>query len=258
MIKASTDFGAVLAKLDRVEEAARDLREPLARTGGYIRGEAKKRFDEQGPGWQPLAASTQARKLTMNEVRLFQKSKSGKSVARTVLTQARIRERALTAAANTRSVARRAKSLLRGATAEAFLARTAVKYGFGSTDRLLLAINRERERSRRRGAILRATQDMTDLDAKRRLRQSAKQRYRISEQSTKMLGHLRDSMYLYVEGDTVTVRSRTKWAGVHNEGGQAGHGAHIPERKFLEITPADREQFRKYMAEHFDEAWHGK
>jgi phage gpG-like protein len=27
------------------------------------------------------------------------------------------------------------------------------------------------------------------------------------------------------------------WAGVHNDGGVAGKGARIPERKFLEWTP---------------------
>jgi phage gpG-like protein len=65
-------------------------------------------------------------------------------------------------------------------------------------------------------------------------------------------------MFLRLEGNTVVVASRTLWAGVHNDGGSAGHGAKIPERKFLELKPEYREKFREFMAEHFAEAWNGK
>jgi phage gpG-like protein len=39
--------------------------------------------------------------------------------------------------------------------------------------------------------------------------------------------------------------SRIPWAGIHNEGGTANHGAQIPKRTFLEWTPDRVEMFAK-------------
>ena len=56
--------------------------------------------------------------------------------------------------------------------------------------------------------------------------------------------------------------SRIPWAGIHNEGGTANHGAQIPKRTFLEWTPDRVEMFAKmandYILERAQTAAGGK
>lgn len=52
-----------------------------------------------------------------------------------------------------------------------------------------------------------------------------------------VLGRIASSIKARVQGNVLEIYSSIPWAGVHNEGGTAGHGARIPERRFLEWTP---------------------
>ena len=45
-----------------------------------------------------------------------------------------------------------------------------------------------------------------------------------------------------VRNAQLVIESKIEWAGVHNEGGRAGHGAEIKERTFLEWTTDDFEE----------------
>jgi phage gpG-like protein len=257
VISATANFDAVLARLDDAADAAKNLDKPLARMAGWMRSQSKLAFDQQGPGWAPLAASTQARKLTAADVALFSKSKSGRSQAKTAQTEARKLAKAEESAKNLKRAAARDKAAARAAIHASNLGALAASHGFPTTDRLLLAIQRENARRKRHGEALRAARAATDPAEAKQLRQQAKRRYRISALSTQMLGGLRNSEYIFVDGNDAVVASRTKWSGIHNHGGTAGNGAHIPERRFLAIPAAAKAMFGQILQEHILGAYYG-
>ena len=57
------------------------------------------------------------------------------------------------------------------------------------------------------------------------------------------LGQIANSFSIDFDKSNWEMFSRIPWAGVHNEGGTAGHGAKIPKRVFLEWTPERVEKF---------------
>ncbi len=62
-------------------------------------------------------------------------------------------------------------------------------------------------------------------------------------QGGQLLGQVANSLSVKFDKSNWEMFSRITWAGVHNEGGVAGHGARIPARTFLEWTPARLEKF---------------
>ena len=57
------------------------------------------------------------------------------------------------------------------------------------------------------------------------------------------LGQIANSFSINFDKSSWEMFSRIEWAGVHNEGGSAGHGARIPARVFLGWTPERIEKF---------------
>lgn len=58
-----------------------------------------------------------------------------------------------------------------------------------------------------------------------------------------LLGQIANSFSIDFDKTSWEMFSRIAWAGVHNDGGTAGHGARIPARVFLEWTPERIEKF---------------
>ena len=58
-------------------------------------------------------------------------------------------------------------------------------------------------------------------------------------QSGKLLGQIANSIGTKIDGKAGYLEkfSHISWAGIHNDGGTAGHGAQEPQRRFLEWTP---------------------
>ena len=58
-----------------------------------------------------------------------------------------------------------------------------------------------------------------------------------------ILGGLPETLEVEVNGATVTLASRTRkhWTDVHNEGGEAGRGAKIPQRQTIVLEDSDVE-----------------
>lgn len=52
-------------------------------------------------------------------------------------------------------------------------------------------------------------------------------------ESGEALGRIMNSFSVKIESSYMEMYSQVKWAGIHNEGGTAGHGASIPARPFL-------------------------
>lgn len=59
------------------------------------------------------------------------------------------------------------------------------------------------------------------------------------DQRTQVLGRIAGSIKSKLEGLVLEIFSEIAWAGAHNDGGVVGHGATLPERRFLEITEDD-------------------
>lgn len=53
------------------------------------------------------------------------------------------------------------------------------------------------------------------------------------KRARKLLGRLPTALTSKATRSSVTVLSRAKWSGIHQEGGTAGYGARIPARPFL-------------------------
>lgn len=68
---------------------------------------------------------------------------------------------------------------------------------------------------------------------------------RDAKKNRPILGKLSSSIEAVIDRDSVVIRSKVPWAGVHNDGGTAGHGARIPERKFLELTGEDTKELQR-------------
>jgi len=77
---------------------------------------------------------------------------------------------------------------------------------------------------------------------------STKQRLgRAEERSARKLGRVRASIVSKIDASGLTVESRIPWAGVHNEGGTAGHGAKIPARPFLFFEAGDEQKMAEIV-----------
>lgn len=52
-----------------------------------------------------------------------------------------------------------------------------------------------------------------------------------------LLGRLPGAIQVKVHPDAIEISSRAAWSGIHQDGGQANHGAEIPARPFLWWSP---------------------
>lgn len=258
MISVSCNFGGVDQTLSIAAKSLTDIAEPLARYGGYLRGQAKARID--AGEFAPLAPSTMKRKLTHAGLALRVVSKGGRSVFRTIVKMDRQQSRALHIGEFGKSAKGRTKAIERakvhGESLAAIQRTLGAAAGYMSTDALLKAAEHEIARAKYHGINLRASRVLTK-GSPERIRQAArgKARYRAEEGSTEIIGGLRNTMHVIIDKKRLAVMSHVRWSGVHNHGGEAGHGAKIPERRFLVIARLD--MLVRFLVEHGTEAFLG-
>ncbi len=73
---------------------------------------------------------------------------------------------------------------------------------------------------------------------------------RKTRRARKLLGRLPTALTSKATRSSVTVISRAKWSGVHQEGGTAGYGAKIPARPFLWASQAALEAISYVISRH--------
>src|ERR1017187_403068 len=61
------------------------VRTALMRTGGHIRGRARRAFAASGPGWAPLSPETVKRKITSEKIALLSNPGRGKTGERSIV-----------------------------------------------------------------------------------------------------------------------------------------------------------------------------
>ena len=271
LLTADFEIDGWCTRLEVFGESMKDLREPLARCGGYIRGQAKRRCDEGGPGWEPLATSTVKRKPTVAKIELhealFPRRRPGK--VRVMDNANRIvKYQGKAALAKTTKMKERwlAKVQAEGEAIEFYQRAFGAAAGIKDTAALLAYARKEKMRQQKHGAALAAARDIALQPGERvetytyknkqgqerhgkrianisKLRRNVREigstRYNVDIRATQLLGSLRDSIHLLLELTAVVVFSGPAWSGVHNKPPgtktRVGHGAEVPGRRFLVI-----------------------
>ena len=233
-IEIETD-GAV-RELEILADSFAEIRPVFAKFSAYMRSEIQAVFDSDGGGkWperktpKPLGEEAKAAKI--EKIRSSQYSSLSGALRSSQRKAARLLAR--TPQSDSKLTERRRKS---AAKYEAQLAEVQRLSQGGSKDqkgfrKLYERAGRREERAARK------------ID---RLERGA------------LLGQVANSFSIDFDKSNWEMFSRIAWAGVHNEGGSAGHGARIPARVFLEWTPERIEKFvqmaNEYLANRADKS----
>jgi hypothetical protein len=211
------DASGVERKLTLLADSVKQLDPALRAFDRYLRARIRSRFEQQGPGWPPLAASTLAQRRAASMAAL--ERKLGRDLSRRQKTYARRFD-----ALDQLQVGGFEKQ--RGA-------------GLRAIQRRLTTLS-EFRRLQAGGAV-----DKTLFEGRSAEKQQASLAGRIgraeARASEKMLGRIASSFRSVIKGGRLTVESKIPWAGVHNDGGTGGHGANIPARPFLFLEEGDVE-----------------
>ncbi len=233
-IEIETD-GAV-RELEILADSFAELRPVFAKFSVYMRGEIQSVFDSDGGGrWperkvpKPLGEEAKAAKI--EKIRSSQYSSLSGSIRSSQRKAARLL--AKTPQSNSKLTAKRRKSV--------------EKY------------ESQLEEIKRIGAGgLKDQKGFRKLyeRASRREDRAAKKIDRLERGA--LLGQVANSFSIDFDKTSWEMFSRIAWAGVHNEGGTAGHGARIPARVFLEWSPERIEKFvamaNEYLANRADKS----
>jgi len=223
MVDASTDFGPALKQFSK-----------------HLRERTKGRFQQEGPGWPKLAPSTQEKLEHSFVGRINVKTGGLKAAAERKLAfdiAKKIKKGKLRGYAS-----RQLKLALTGKASNDRIVKGLAKvlYGKKSSDKGLEKVSKEVAKFK----------GLSIADRKKKLdkkRKSAKH---------KLLGKLASSIRASIRKNTLEVYSRVEWAGIHNKGGTAAHGANIPKRTFLELDDEDvkvlAELLKGQLVEAFD------
>lgn len=209
----ASSLGGVIRRYEVMLERLQDLKPVLREAGKSIREESKKRFAEQR--FAPLAAST------LERLQHISKVTSRGTIRKSYYKKLRI------------ALGQQARAGKASFTARQELDRL---FHGGGLDENLEQPTAERQASRALQRLRRGLQRHQERRAAgKSLRPKVRDKTKV-EEGHRILGRLVSSLGATVDPENVTVASRVGWAGIHNRGGTAGHGAQIPKRTFLELT----------------------
>jgi phage gpG-like protein len=193
----------------------------------YLRGRIRARFQQEGPGWPPLAESTLAHRRSQAMAALGRKL--SRDVKRAEGAYARrfgaadyfFGQLGLGGLGTQRAVSMRA--VQRRITTRAEFRR--LMAGGSSEATLFEGASAEKQKASLAGRVGRAE----------------------ARASEKVLGKIASSFRSTIKSGTLTVESKIPWAGIQNEGGRAGHGAVIPARPFIFLEAQDVDVLREIL-----------
>ena len=220
-ISIQVEVDGAVRDLEILADSFAEIRPVFAKFSAYMRGEIQSVFDSDGGGaWpprkDPRPMGEEAKAAKVEKIRSAQYSSLSGAVRSSQRKAARLL--AKTPQSDSKLTERRRKSV---AKYEAQLEEIKRIGAGGSKDQK--GFRKLYERMSRR----------EDRAAKKieRLERAAP------------LGQIANSFSIDFDKSNWEMFSRIPWAGVHNEGGTAGHGARIPARVFLEWTPERIEKF---------------
>lgn len=203
-----------------------NLTAALRQFSKYLREKTKQRFAQEGPGWPGLAKSTEE-KLT--------KSFTGKFTVHGKLRK--------TSLGNIRASIERGirKGKISVAARSKF---NQIVAGNLHNDNLALKAFGFFERKKKAKEMNAAEKIEAKLDKLAKKSRAARAESLSKSRAIgkhRLLGKLASTIKSSIKGSTLEVYSSVDWAGVHNDGGSAGHGSRIPARTFLELEEKDLE-----------------
>lgn len=221
MIVLRYSDGGTEKSLQILADSFSELRPVFGKYTRYMREEIDKVFSSQGEGeWEERSEGAQERYDASKEARIA-KIEAGKynSLRSALRSEKRRAERraAKTPASNSKLTQSRQRSVLR------YEAKLAELEKYAATGEKTAGNKKLYERAGRREA--RAEQKKAAVE------------------SGQLLGQIANSIKVDFDSKHWEMFSRIPWAGIHNEGGQAGNNATIPARTFLEWTPKRLEKF---------------
>lgn len=230
MITIQYDDGGVSQSLSLGIESLSDLGPILRKFAKYKRGQVEKVFQQQGPGWAPLAESTmEHRQQKAAEVGERFKAQKFDALRRKIEKEGARAEKSLN----------KSKAGLRADLLEKRL-KVVQRHAVVKAETFRLMAGEEGPAPREARKVGERVQRAAEGAAEKL------QRY----ESGELLGAMARSIYATVEGKMLTIESKIAWSGVHNDGGTAGHGARIPQREFLAWTPEDLKALAEIAVQH--------
>jgi len=226
LLTISVDSGGTVRNLNLLADKFSDLSPVLGPFSAFMRNEIQEVFDSQGHGaWAARKESSQthleARKAS--KIARIEATKFSGLENRLRSEYRRTIKRAEKPAKTEKIAAGRQRAIRRKEAQMAEVARLAA--GGESQPRGQTALYRRVER---------------------RIVQSEKKIEAVKE--GKLLGRIANSCKINYNKTSWEMESQVPWASVHNEGGTAGRGAKISERRFLEWTDARLEKFVEMAA----------
>ncbi len=223
-------------KFDLVINKASDIDGPMRRMGAHLKQKALAKYKAQA--FQPLAASTLKERAQKGLSRM--ESKLQKDVGKAYKRQngGVQMQKGFLASALAAIAGEPGGALLGGQSR-------------GVTNRL--AVLSEFQRRHRKGSSVLMTYSGKPLSIKQLSSLDARTERSVSKAVGKaILGRLGDSLQVTVGFGNVKLESRTSgtWSAVHNDGGEAGHGAKIPKRETLKLDEEDMRVLEELLKEH--------
>lgn len=203
----------------------------------WLRQDIQKVFDAQGPGWAPLDdSSMEARKAKLDAVSAKINAGQTASLGRRLGREQSRAEKRL--AKRSGPILGERMQKLRDSAERSVARQQAIRSEF------------ERITSGAEGPARKEAKKLGE----RLGRAAGRAEEKIKKyESGHLLGQIANMVQMWIEGSTLVVGIKDeRWAmigGIHNDGGTAGHGAQIKERKFLEWTPARLQKFAEIAAE---------
>ena len=220
-ISIQVEIEGAVRELEILANSFAEIRPVFAKFSAYMRGEIQAVFDSDGGGrWPerkaPRPVGEEAKAAKIENIRSARYSSLSGALRSSQRKAARLLAR--TPQSNSKLTERRRKSVARY---EAQLSEVQRLSQGGSKDQK--GFRKLYERASRR----------EDRAARKidRLERGA------------LLGQIANSFSIDFDKTSWEMFSRIAWAGVHNDGGTAGHGTRIPARVFLEWTPERIEKF---------------
>lgn len=217
MLTLKFQGGGVEQSLDAMVNSLSELRPVFAKFARYMRQEVDQVFESQGGGSWPQRSEATQKRFDASKAARLQRIEATKyqSLVGSVRSSKRKAERRLakTSQSNSKVLARRQRSVEKHQAQLEELARLTAG-GARSTDKTYKKFNERVERRDQKADKKRKAVEQGDL-----------------------LAQIANSIVIEFGKDSFAVASRIPWAGIHNEGGNAGNGASIPARTFLQWTP---------------------
>lgn len=227
----TVDIGGMRRKLTTLVEHARDLDVPLRKFGAtWLRHRMQVRFEQEGPGWAPRAASTTAKLLGAGAM---VSARADRFMARKLAGDTRRARRRLDRLATVQGFDREARRQReRAAKGKRGLSMVEV------VKRARHAVER-RERTERLFALVTSGGAPTPADAKAVAKLGERTGRARRTASGPLLGRIASSFKLNVSGGRLSYGSTIPWAAAHNAGASVGRGANVPAREFAILDDRD-------------------